>query len=249
MSRFNNQKEGITGFTSNNKEEKIFSLDFLLVIVVLLVVVVSPLIVYSITVLNSDNSLDKDSTIETLCIMLLICLAVVIILSLAKITFYWGHNISNSSSVSVFGPLIWQHGHHPPLPKFKHHEIRCCSKNFCCGCNGAIIGLISGISLILISEIEFLDEYGGILYFLGLIMVSTALLPYALNLDLVAPIRLFFNIFLPFGLCLIFISTRILFHSSNLVLLLVGLTFSAFFFIRIFLADINHYKLQEEEIN
>ncbi|MFQ5976601.1 MAG: hypothetical protein ACE5OZ_00550 [Candidatus Heimdallarchaeota archaeon] len=188
-----------------------------------------------------NNSLDHDSIVEAMALTVLIIFAGTILASLAKIQWSRGHLATGSDTMSVLGPLIWHHGHHPPLPRFKNHELSIRGKRYCCGCIGASIGIIAGSMIMALVELaDFSQKISIFMLFGGLILVAAALTPYGIKSNPTAPFRLIANIFLPVGLCLVIASARVNHPASNLVLLLGGLTFALFLIIRSRLSGFSH---------
>lgn len=216
--------------------------SFLKVASVLMTLSLFPLAAYFATILSKNNPLDQDPIVEAMVLTILVLFAGVVLVSLCKIQWNWGHSMTGSSSTSVLGPLIWQHGHHPASTRFQNHEICIRGKSFCCGCTGAAIGVILGSTIIGLNELTGLGQGTFVLtYFGGLIFVATALVPYGTKANPIAPFRLLANILLPVGLSLVFTSARLEYPASNLVLLLGGLNFAMFLLGRIWFAKQSHH--------
>lgn len=210
------------------------------VIAVLIALSLFPLLTHYIAIFGRNNPLDHDPIVEVMALTVLIVFAMTILASLAKIQWIQGHSIPSSETTSTLGPLIWHHGHHPPLPRFQNHELSIHGKRYCCGCIGASIGIITGSVIIALVELaNFSQRISLFMLFGGLTLVAAALTPYGIGSNPIAPFRLITNVFLPVGLCLVIASARVN-HSSNLVLLLGGLAFALFLLIRSRLAGISH---------
>ncbi|MHA2232396.1 MAG: hypothetical protein ACXAB4_07880 [Candidatus Hodarchaeales archaeon] len=200
-----------------------------------------PLAADYIAVFGRNNSLDHDSVVEAMALTILVIFAGTILASLNKIQWSRGHDATGSETTSVLGPLIWHHGHHPPLARFRNHELFIRGKRYCCGCIGASIGILTGSAIIALVELaDFGQRLSQFMLFGGLVLVATALTPYGAKTNPIAPFRLILNIFLPVGLCLVIVSARVNHPTSNLVLLLGGLTFALFLLIRSRFAGISH---------
>ncbi|MHA2270386.1 MAG: hypothetical protein ACXACI_00895 [Candidatus Hodarchaeales archaeon] len=126
---------------------------FLGVLGALLALASFPLAAYYVSVIGQVNVLDEDPIAELMILIVLITFALAVLTSLAKISWSWNHNLASSESLTILGPLIWRHSHHPPLPHFRQHEICIRGKRFCCGCTGAALGIVLGGFIIALVEL------------------------------------------------------------------------------------------------
>ena len=218
--------------------------SFLVVTAIISSLSLFPLAAHYLAVFGRDNSLDKDPIVEVMVFMVLTSFAGANLIALLRIRWIRGYSVPRSASISVWGPLVWFHGHHRPIPEFYNHEISIRNMLFCCGCNGAVMGIIIGIVFVGLTELSFFSQVEvWFMFLVGLFSVAVALAPYGVNANPTPLFRLSANTILPIGLCLIFASVRLENPSSNLVLLLGGLVLATFLFARIWLSGRSHARI------